>query len=114
MRLLFKMTLKFFLYFVLSFLNMKKTPVLKVLTHYSLKIIISVIHYQRLSKFSFPSFLCACDRSFFSSFIHSLRYSVSVNYLNILLVKFMVLIIPMYPGIIRRCLIILSADIQQA
>ena len=30
---------------------------------------------------------------------------MSVNYLNILLYKFMVLIIPMSPGIIRRCLI---------
>ena len=39
---------------------------------------------------------------------------MSVNYLNILLDKFMVLIISMSPGIIRRCLIILSADIQQA
>ena len=39
---------------------------------------------------------------------------MSVNYLNILLDKFMVLIIPMSPGIIWWCLIILSADIQQA
>ena len=39
---------------------------------------------------------------------------MSVNYLNILLDKFMALIIPMSSGIIRRCLIILSADIQQA
>ena len=39
---------------------------------------------------------------------------MSVNYLNILLDKFMVLIISMSPGIIRQCLIFLSADIQQA
>ena len=50
---------------------------------------------------------------FIHAFVRSLRYSMSVNYLKILLDKLMVLIIPMSPGIIRRCLIILSADRQQ-
>ena len=35
---------------------------------------------------------------------------MSVNYLKILLDKIMVFIISMFPGIIRQCLIILSAD----
>ena len=52
-------------------------------------------------------------RSFIHSFIHSLSYSMTVNYLKILLDKFMVLIISMSSGIIRQCLIILSADRQQ-
>ena len=38
---------------------------------------------------------------------------MSVNYLNILLDKYLVLIISMSPGIIQRCLIILSTDRQQ-
>ena len=48
----------------------------------------------------------------FHSFIHSLRYSMLVNYLKILLDRFMMLI-SMPPCIIRRCLIILSTDRQQ-
>ena len=68
------------------------------------------------------SFVPACVRasfvrsflpSFLHSFIHSLRYSMSVNYVKILLDKFMVLTISMSPGIIGRCVIILSADRQQ-
>ena len=92
---------------------MKKTPVMKALTHY----------YNKCDSLSttvnfFISFVSvcvrACVRAFVRSFVHSLRYSMSVNYLKILLDKFMVLIISMSPGIIRRCLIILSADRQQS
>ena len=95
---------------------MKKTTVLKALTHYSFK------NYNKCDSLSttvkvFISFGCVCVRvfihSFVHSFIHSLRYSMSVNYLNILLDKFIVLIISVSPGIIRRCLIILSTDRQQ-
>ena len=38
---------------------------------------------------------------------------MSVNYLKILFDKFIMLIISIFPGIIRRCLIILSGDLQQ-
>ena len=68
---IFKTSLSsFFLYFVLSFLNMKRTPVLKALTQYSLKIIMGVIHFQQPSKV-FISFIPVCMRSFVRFFIHS-------------------------------------------
>ena len=38
---------------------------------------------------------------------------MSVNYLKIVLDKFMVLVVSMSSGVIQRCLIILSADRQQ-
>ena len=71
---------------------MKKTPVLKALTHYSLKIIISN-SLTTTVKFSFHSFLCACVCVFVRSFIP--LESMSVNYLEILLDKFMVFVISM-------------------
>ena len=94
---------------------MKKTPVLKALTHYSFKnYMCDSLSFIRACV---RAYVCACVRSFIRSFvhslIHSLRYSLSVNYLKILLDEFMVFIISMSPVIIRRCLIILSADRQQ-
>ena len=47
------------------------------------------------------------------SFVRSLRYSLSVNYLKILFDKFMMLIISMSPGMIQGRLIIVSTDRQQ-
>ena len=110
--------LSFSISFFLSFLNMKKTPVLKVLTHYSFK------NYNKNDRQSVHvirscvrayvrSFVRSFVHSFIHSFIHSLRYSMSVNYLKILLDKLMVLIISMSSGIIRRCPIIFSTDRQQ-
>ena len=96
---------KFFLSLFLSFvLKYEKDTVLKALTHYL---------FKNYSKCDSLSTTVKVFISFVHSFIHSLRYSMSVNYLKILLDKFMVLIISMFPGIIQQCLIILSTDRQQ-
>ena len=77
---------------------MQKTHVLKALTHYSFKNNDKCDSLSTTVKVSI-SFVRVCMRVFVRSLshsvIHSLRYSMSVNYLKIMLDKFILSLCPL-------------------